>query len=83
MVFVHGIFAVVLLLLLSKCLFQRDWHGNGEASDLDHEVGATAEIKVGELIEGALDLEETGDLVVKGMYTCPTCYKARKWEKVS
>ena len=82
MVLVHGIFAVVLLLLLSKCLFQRDWHGNGEASDLDHEVGATAEIKVGELVEGALDLEETRDLVVKGMYTCPTCYEV-KWRKVS
>ena len=81
MVFVHGIFAVVLLLLLSKSLFQRDWHGDGEASNLDHEVGATAEIKVGELIEGALDLEETGDLVVKGMYTCPTCYKTSRMKE--
>ena len=44
----------------------------------DHEVGAAAEVKVGELLEGALHLEQVRDFVMECKDTCPACCEGRK-----
>ena len=59
-----GVVAVLFLALLAEGLFERDGEADGEPGELDHEVGAAAEVEVGELAEGALDVEQAGDFVV-------------------
>ena len=78
LVVAHGVVAVVLLPLLSERFFEGDGHGDSEAGNLDHEVGAAVEVKVGELPEGALHLEQAQGFVVEHEDTCLACCEGGK-----
>lgn len=62
--------------LLQDGLLDGEGEGEREASELDGEVRAPAEIKIGELPESVLDLEQSSELVVEGEYARSACYSS-------
>ena len=72
------VLSIVFGALLAERVLDCDGQAEGEAGELDHEVGAAVEVKVGELPEGALHLEQAQGFVVEHEDTCLACCEGGK-----
>lgn len=78
---VRGALEEVIGLLAERAL-ERDGKRDGEPRKADGEAGAAADVEVGEVVEGSLDLKEVRELVMQRQEARPAGCGRERWSGV-